>query len=157
MKDGELWDRVHALFGIGNWHEGLGVPFWKYRALEIHKVKLKRVKQRVSCAELAVAADYCKTHGIDVRDVSWLYQHLGDAGAWHRERQRALATADIDELIAEAVAIEVTQPGSPWIDRLIRARGHHRIEVYASWKTWHQSSGFAGLGPASSVPTRRSE
>lgn len=160
MTDGQLWDHVHRLFGIGDWHEDCGTPFWRYRALEITKVKRRRAKLRVSCEDLAVAADYCKAHGIDIRNVAWLYRHLKDSAVWHRDRQRALAGAELDELIAVAIDIEVSNPDSPWVDRLVRARGVHRQEVYEAWKSWRASSAPSPTpvpAPASSAPTRRPE
>lgn len=143
--DGQLWDYVHRLFGVGDWDEQASdVPFWKYRSKEVMKVAAKRKKLKVEVGDLANAADYCKAHRIDIRNVAWLYQYLPDSRRWMSERERALSEAALDELIAEAVDLErelissheyVEREGPEfWTDRLIRARGEHRREVYESWK-----------------------
>lgn len=151
MNDAELYDHVHRLFGVGDWPNPSGQPYWQYRATQVHISKATRTKRRVSCADLAVAAEYCKAHGIDIRHMSWLYHHLADAKRWDQQRQRSFAAADLDEAIATAVAIE-TNPD--WVDRLVRARGPYRQEVYDAWSHWRTSSSCSDApGPASSAPT----
>ncbi len=132
--DAQVFDHVRRLFGVGDWDDDGNVAFWEWRMTEIAKVKRKRVKARVSAEELCTAADYCKAHGIDIRNVAWLYQHLGDAKRWGQARQRALAASAIDELLAEAIDVESSVPESPWLEQLIRARGPHREEIYHLWK-----------------------
>lgn len=129
----QLWYYVHRLFGIGDWDEDSGVPWWRYVQTEVMKVKAKRKKLGASTEALADAADYCKAHQIDIRNVAWLYRYLGPSRAWHDERRRALSAAAIDELIDGAVEQDLTM-GGEWVERLIRARGEYRQEVYEAWK-----------------------
>lgn len=129
--DGELWDYVHRLFGIGDWDEDNAIPFWKYRATEVMKVKAKRNKLKASVEELTAAADYCKAMRIDIRNVAWLYQHLAGSRGWAAARQRTLMSAAFDELYDEAVEQAY---GTEWADRLVRARGEYRQEVYDQWQ-----------------------
>jgi hypothetical protein len=132
-NDAQLWDHLQRLFGVGTWDDG-HEPFWRYRTREAAKIKARRARLHVTVAELVIAADYCKAHRIDIRNAAWLYRHLADAKTWHNQQQRALTAASLDELIADAVAAETTaDPDSPWIDRLIRAHGPHRQEVYDAW------------------------
>lgn len=133
--DIDLWEYVHRLFGIGDWDELYSPePFWKYRQKEVMKVKAKRLKLKAEVEHLADAADYCKTHGIDVRNVAWLYRYLPVSRAWIAERERALSHGHLDELIAEAVDLERELGSDEWAHRLLRARGPHRQEVYELWK-----------------------
>jgi hypothetical protein len=158
--DAKVFEHVHRLFGIGDWDElTSSEPYHQFRMREIAKIKARRTKLNVSADDLCNAADYCKAQHIDIRNVAWLYQHLGDARRWKRERERALAAREVDELLDEAIALETTVPDSRWLEQLIRARGPHRQEVYDAWKTWRDSqltsstSDLSGPAAASSAPT----
>lgn len=134
--DTALWEYVHRLFGIGDWDElASDEPFWQYRQREVGKVKARRARLKVEIADLAHAADYCKAHGIDIRNVAWLYQYLPMARRWILERERAFSSTHLDELIARAVDHEHRNgKDGQWIDRLLRARGEHREEVLREWQ-----------------------
>lgn len=134
-RDGEVYDHLHRLFGIGEWDWATGEPYHRYRALQVHQLKGMRKKRRATCQELIDAADYCKAHRLDIRHASWLFRHIPAAKRWAAERQRALEAADLDERVAEAIAIEV-RDGDPedWVGRLVRAAGDQREEVYSQWK-----------------------
>lgn len=133
--DALIFDYVSRLFGVGEWDELVtDQPYWEFRMKEIAKIKQRREKAGVTAAELTDAADYCKAHHIDIRNVAWLYQHLRDARTWRVERERALAEKDLDELLGRAIEIETRVPNSRWIERLIRARGPHRQEVLQQWQ-----------------------
>lgn len=156
--DSELFTYVHRLFGVGDWDGDGPMPFWKWRAREVMKVTAKRRKLKVTVEELADAADFCKATGEDIRNVAWLYKHLGDARRWAAARERALSERDFDEVFDSAVAYEAEQDGSEWFGRLVRSRGEHRREVYEAWRTWRKSSRSVvkqdhARGPASSAGT----
>lgn len=133
--DGQLWDYCQRLFGVGDWDElTADVPFWKYRQKEVIKVAAKRKKLKAAPQDLAVAADYCKANGIHIANVAWLYKHLPASRSWMSARERTLSERDLDELLLQAIEVEAQESASPWLDRLMRAHGEHRREVYEEWK-----------------------
>lgn len=132
-SDGELYDLLQELFGLGNWDPDSDVPWWKARQFEVTKIKRSRTARKVELADLALAARYAKAHDEDIRAVTWLYKLIPAAIRWENARRRAQTLAELDDLIAEAIAIESEVPGSTWLTRLARARGPHRKEAYDSW------------------------
>lgn len=142
--DAELYDHVQRLFGIGEWDAllaGEDDPWWKARGHEIAKIGARRKKLKVSVQELADAADYCKANGIVIHNVAWLYRHINDAKRFAAERRREAQLRELEDLIDEAIACERALPSSDWLDRLVRARGPYRREVYQAWLSHRESSG----------------
>lgn len=134
--DAQVWDRLHEVFGIGDWDPETSPKTWAmYRVGEIGVMKRIRASRHVTTGELLQTVEYCRAKGIDIRHPSWLYKHLRDAAAWARAETAAEATRDIDELIAQAIEIEAAKPDSSWLDRLIRAAGTYREEVYREWES----------------------
>jgi hypothetical protein len=137
--DGTVFDALHRLFGAGEF-TGDDAEWHRWRAQEISKIKAYRTKRNVDPFELVRAAQYCRRHGIWIRAHWELYEHLAAANREELDRQRAAEIADLDGLIEDALAIELTNPDSPWVDRLIRAAGPARKEVYDAWKQWSSAS-----------------
>lgn len=138
--EGELFDLLQTLFGIGDYDADLTAePYWKWRGLEVAKIKRSLASRKITVKDAALAARYCKAHGIDIRAVTWLYKHLPAAIRWDNERRRQEKSHELDELIEQAIEYEASHPTpSPWLDRLVRARGPHRQEVYDLWKQHSQ-------------------
>jgi hypothetical protein len=65
--------------------------------------------------------------------VTWLYKLIGPALREANTRSRQQADAGLDERIATAIEIEHSAPDSRWLDRLVRARGPYRKELYQLW------------------------
>lgn len=136
QTDGQLYDLLHRLFGLGVWHEDLSdVEWWKARQHEVTKIKRSRTARRVEIKHLALAARYAKAHGEDIRAVTWLYKLIPDAVRWDNARRRAAGVAELDELIT--AAMQVADPS--WQSRLARARGDYRKELYDEWKAQQPS------------------
>ena len=138
----ELYDYLQRLFGIGEWDALLAAddePWWKARAHEIVKIEAKRKRTKATVEELADAADYCKANGIVIHNAAWLYKHIADAKRHAAERRREEKVRELEDLIDEAIACERALPSSDWLDRLVRARGPYRKQVYDSWLS-HRSS-----------------
>lgn len=133
MSDGDLYDLLQELFGLGQWDPDGDVPWWKARQHEISKIKRSRTARNVDLEDLALAARYAKAHGEQIKAVTWLYRLIGPAIRWDNERRRATTLAQLDDLINEAIAVEAEQPESEWLTRLARARGPHRKQVYDAW------------------------
>jgi hypothetical protein len=90
--------------------------------------------------DLILAAEYCKAHHLPVANVAWLYRHILPAIRWRNERSRAARVAEVDDLLAVAIEIEHENEGSQWLDRLVRARGEYKKEVYGEWLLRSSSS-----------------
>jgi hypothetical protein len=138
--DADLYDLLQRLFGLGEWDEHLSSePWWQHRLQQIAKIKRSRTSRNVDLVDLERAAYYAKRTGEDVRAVTWLYKLISPAIRDDNERRRAARTAQLDFEIARAIEREhESDPDSPWVDRLVRARGTSRREVYEAWL--HRSS-----------------
>ncbi len=132
--DGQLFDRLTELFGIGEWDDSMEVvmPYWKYRAREVSKVKTSRIASDKSIPDLYMAALYCKAHGFDIRAVSWLHRHVRESWAWWNAQQITDKQTPPD-LYGEAIRQEADNPDNRWLNRLIRAAPAYREETYQAW------------------------
>lgn len=132
--EGKLFDRLQEMFGIGEWDESqeATLPYWKFRAQEISKIKATRRKNDKSVADLYIAALWCKAHKQDVRAASWLNRHVPAAWAWW-EAKNAAAGLEPNNTYAEAIRQEMSNPDSTWLSRLLRAAPASREDVYAQW------------------------
>lgn len=142
-SDGELYDYVQRLFGIGTWDAilaGDGDPWWRARTHEVVKISARRKKLKVSVQELTDAADYCKANGIVIHNVAWLYKHIADGKREASIRRREEKVRELEDLIDQAIACERALPSSDWLDQLVRARGHYRGEVYQKWLSHREAS-----------------
>lgn len=148
--DAGLYDYLQRLFGVGDWDETSTTPWYRARMHEITKIKARRLKLGVTVAELVRAADYCKAQHLDIRNAAWLYHHLGDARRWAAANATAAAVLVLEARIADALAYEMTQPSSRWLDQLIRAQGPHRQEVFDRWEQQHASPAVSSAPDPSS-------
>ena len=135
MTDGELFDLLVRDFGVGDWDEATSPqPYWKWRAIEVGKIKRVRTARKVRLDDLALAAEYCKAHGYDVRDATWLYKHVLPALRWDRERRAVASTSSFEEQMATAVGEAYAAGDMDWVGRLTRAQGATREQVLAEWR-----------------------
>lgn len=133
-NDGALFDVLHAWFGFGNFDPAGELPWWKFRAIEIGKVKRSRHARDKSIAELYIAAMYARAYGLDVRAVTWLYRYIPEAFAWYDAKAAVAVAEDFEQAYANAVRHEMAQEDKTWLDVLVRAQGGEaREEVFAQW------------------------
>ncbi len=132
--EGKLFDRLQEMFGIGTWDESQAeaLPYWKFRAQEVSKIKATRRKNDRSVADLYVAALWCKAHGRDIRAASWLCRWVPTAWDWWDAKSAAAGLAPSDTY-AEAIRQEMANPDNTWLNRLLRAAPASREDVYAQW------------------------
>lgn len=152
--DAQVFDALRALFGVGD-YDG-SIPFYSWRAKEIIKIRVTREKRRVDASELLITARWCRGHEVWIKAHWELYEHLTEALAADRAYQADAAVSDLESAILVAISIEVKNPESPWCDRLIRAAGPARKEVYREWQEWYSHSGRGDGGPASTALTSNS-
>lgn len=132
--EGALFDHLHRRFGWGNYDELYSEePYWKWRQLEVSKIKRSLASRKIAIEDVFVAGEYCWTHHIHVGAVTWLYRHIYDARSWWKERQRALSAEKFELEFEAAVQLEYARPEAGWLDRLLRAQGEMRKEVYNEW------------------------
>lgn len=87
--EGELIDYLQQHFGIGDYDDDVSdKPHWKWRALEITKLKGMIRRRGTSVESLRVAADYCIAQGITVKQPFDLLEHIGPARRALREAER---------------------------------------------------------------------
>ncbi len=135
--EGGLFDRLSEMFGIGVWDETTAaMPYWKWRAREIAKVKAVLRKHDRAVADLYVAALYAKAEGRDIRAVSWLPRDVPRAWRWWEDRVAETQLLGADEGFAEALVIEMERSNTgddAWFGRLVRCPPANREEVYQQW------------------------
>lgn len=149
--DATVFDALHRLFGAGDFTGGEG-EWHRWRMREISKIKAYRSKRNVDPFELVDAARYCRKRGIWIKAHWQLYEHLPAAGRERLSQAKQDETADLEALIQDAIEQEAANPDSPWVDRLIRAAGQAREEVYREWLEWSSAyrSRHGTVGIASS-------
>lgn len=134
-SDAEFFDYLARLFGYGSYDEAFSpVPYWKWRQIEIGKVGRSREKANCSLVEAVRIAQYCKVTGVLITGPQQLWRHRGEARRWWNNQEKARAEADLDIEMRDAIAAEFATPGSPFLDRLLRATGAYRREVLDEWK-----------------------
>lgn len=130
--DAALFDMLHALLGVGDYDDSADVPWFKFRMVEIQKIKVLRRRRGVSLGEFALAARYCYRRRIPVRR-SWEVCGYIPAA---KKQARASRVSDLAASIATAVENERSRADCDerWVGRLLRAQGPARAEVLAAWE-----------------------
>lgn len=133
--DATVFDTLHRLFGVGEFL-GTDAEWHKWRLREIAKIKAYRSKRNVDPFELVEAAHYCRRRGTWIKAHWELYEYLPEVNRERLGRAQAKRTADLETAIQAAIATEAETPDSVWLERLIRASGPAREEVYEAWAQW---------------------
>lgn len=133
--DATVFDTLHRLFGAGEF-TGPDSEWHRWRMREIAKIKAYRIKRNVDPFELVEAAHYCRRHEIWIKAHWQLYEHLPAVSKARVAKVHAEREADLDTRMDAAIAQEAANPDSPWLNRLIRAAGPAREEVYEAWTQW---------------------
>jgi hypothetical protein len=130
--DGDLFDLLHRLFGIGDYSDDDKLPWWRFRILEIGKLKAMRRKRRLTVADLMVTAYFCDAHNFHIAAPWQLVNYLPAA----KHNQQEWRDHQLERDVAEAIAYEraLPEPDYVWADRLLLARGKHREELLAEWR-----------------------
>ena len=130
--DAALFDQLHTLFGIGDYNEDDPKPWFRFRMLEIGKLKALRRKRALSVGDLMLAAEYCDKKRIRIT-ASWqLVAHISIA----KKYQREWLAEKLERDIADAVAHErsLPDPDQEWASRLLLARGSIRQDVLNQYR-----------------------
>lgn len=135
--DAALFDHLHTLFGIGDYDDDDPKPWFRFRMLEIGKLKALRRKRALSVGDLMLAADYCNKRCIRI-SASWqLIPHISIAKREHRE----WLAGQLERELAAVVAHErsLPDPDESWISRLLLARGSIRQDVLNQYREAHHA------------------
>ena len=133
--DATIFDELHRFFGAGD-YDGVQ-PWYEARALGISKIRRTREKRGVAVSDLLLAIEYAKTTSQVVKH-SWdLYKLIDPARRWKRGEDQVDKSQDLEAAIADAIAIEGSKTDSVWLDRLIRAAGPARVDIYEEWAAWN--------------------
>jgi hypothetical protein len=133
--DSKIFDDLHRFFGVADF-DGVQ-PWYEARALGISKIRRTREKRGVDVADLLLAIEYARTTGQVVKHAWDLYKLIDPARRWKRGEDQADKAQNLETAIADAIAIEGDKTDSVWLDRLIRAAGPARIEIYEEWAAWN--------------------
>ena len=137
--DATVFDTLHRLFGAGDF-AGTDAEWPRWRMQQISRIKAYRSKRNVDPFELVEAAHYCRRREIWVKAHWELYEHLPAVSRERIAKVQQARAVDLEDAIADAIAIEAENPDSQWITRLIRAAGPARQEVYDAWLEWSSRS-----------------
>lgn len=116
--DTDLFELFQRLFGLGDWDESSGEPYWKWKQAEVSKIKRSRQSRNVAIENLATAAYYCKQHHIKIQNFTWLYQHILPALKWQVEQDKLDAQAYLREELERALRKEYPRIEDGWFERL---------------------------------------
>lgn len=141
--DATVFDALHRLFGAGDF-DGPDEAWPRWRMGQIARIKAYREKRNVDPFELVEAAQYCRRRNIWIKAHWELYEHLPAVARERLARNQKAKVQDLEDAIADAIAIEAEKPESEWMTRLIRASGPARQEVYDAWLQWYSASQKAG-------------
>ncbi len=131
MTEAELYDYLQRTFGIGDWDEATSeVPWWKFRATEVAKLKAMLKRRGATVQQVVAAAEYARAQGTPVHATYQLFALIPEAMRDHRRRIQAAGGSQLDDAIAEAVA--AGEMG--WADRLTRATGPDAVTVLEQWR-----------------------
>ena len=106
---------MHGLFGIGDFDDSGPVPWFKFRMVEISKIRAIRKKRQLSFPALAMAARYCYRRHIPIKGVWELVAFIVPAAkAAGRDRVSPLGV-EVREAVANERSREDPSPdvGSP--------------------------------------------
>jgi hypothetical protein len=101
MTAAELYDHLQEMFGIGDWNETSGVPWYRVRMNEIGKLKRTLKSRRISEDDLYLAARYAQAHEIPIPGTWRLFELIGMARV---EAAHGPATDALQAAIEEAWA-----------------------------------------------------
>ena len=133
--EADVFDALHRNFGIGDYDEtsDKAPPWFRWRATQIRRIKALRIKRNTECWELMAAIDYCLAHGMYPVEHWEVYEAFPACLPWAREKAQAEADKDLADKITRATQIEAAADDPTWFDRLARASGPARAEVYREW------------------------
>lgn len=136
-KEGQVYDALREHFGVGDWTEESGVPFWKYRMTEVSKIKAMMRKRNVSYAELHQAYDFAVANGRPITESWHLFQLIPEAKKAAREQEQAVPT-DVRTALDEA-AVEAHEAGEEgWAQSLLAAdAGEGGKALLEGWREQH--------------------
>jgi hypothetical protein len=131
--DGALFDMLHSLFGIGDFDEAGSVPWFRFRIVEIAKLRAIRKRRSITLADFAMTARYCHRHHEQVKESWQVCGFIADA----KREARRIAVPELSQEIHAALEIERALPGpdsATWVERLLLTRGLFRRDVLNEWK-----------------------
>lgn len=134
---------LRFFFGLGDYEEGSGQPYYLARNKEIAKLKSSMTRRKATLEEATLAARYCHAHAIPIKYVTDLFKHLSAAKVEKREATRPQLSMDVDEAIAYEHAL-ADGASANWVAVLSRSQGDYRKGVLEEWRRARQPSQQAG-------------
>lgn len=130
----QMFDLLHAWFGIGTSDEEAGAsqPWYRERIVEIAKLKRLMKSRRATLTEVYRAAQYARRNNRPVHATWQVFALIPEAMREHfrvaSEAKRAVEKQRLADVVAEA--LEAGEPG--WADRLMRATDTEK--AIAEWR-----------------------
>lgn len=132
--DTEVYEMLHAMFGIGDWEEGDVKPWHKVRMVEVAKIKAIRGKRHWTFGDFGMVARYCHVRGVRITKAWDLLAYHGPARL--EEINNARLRREEGAQAAAAMELAAALPDSQdWAGRLTRASGKARDDLLHEWET----------------------
>lgn len=128
-SEGELFDYLTERFGIGDYDEGSGVPYWKYRGTEISKIKAMLKRRGVTVQEMMLAANFAAERKMTVRAAWDLLSLIPPAKRAASKPSRVSDAERLQEAARDAAARGMLD----WASRLVAADPSEADRVLAEW------------------------
>jgi len=137
MTPGQLYDELHALFGIGDYDDLVdgATPWHKVRMTEIAKLKGMLKRRHCTVEEVHIAAQYAYSEGKPITAAWQVFLLVPEALKAKRETARALAQGRAAQELLDAVAEAVEAGDMDWAERLMRTPPQYATGVLDEWRT----------------------
>lgn len=130
----EIFDHLQERFGLGDYDEETStIPHWKWRQVEISKLKSMMKRRRVNERELAISAWYARAQGTPITATWQLFESVRDALAAYRKAGRDVPTDVRNQLSAAAEEAHALGEAG-WAARLYAADDKSGPPVLEQWR-----------------------
>lgn len=132
--EGALYDLMQQKFGIGDYDDLSGEPYWKARNVEISKLKGQMRRRRLSVEDLTIAVEFAVAQGRAITGVWQLCDLVGVAKKAQRDANRVTAHASLIEEKNAAAAEAFARGDEGWAARIYAADSKSAPIVLEQWR-----------------------
>ena len=131
--EGALYDLMQQRFGIGDYDDLSGEPYWKARNIEISKLKGQMRRRRLSVEDLRTAVEYATVTGRPIKAVWQLCELVTEAKKARRDATRNVMAEDTRRDLEVAAAEAHERGDHGWAARLYAADIKSAPVVLQQW------------------------
>ena len=131
MTPTDLFEHLRERFGVGDYDEGSGQPYWDWRMHEVVKLKAMMRRRKTDVDELYATALYVAEKGYAIRQPFDLLQYIAEAKrAARAPSSRQDARSRLNEAAGEAFQRGLLE----WAQILITADPSNADDLLKQWE-----------------------